>query len=561
MHGRRLLAPAALLLVLTACRDDGTGLVSIKPTIDSIAPRAGTVGTEVSIYGRDLDGGASVHFGSHSSSAVELEAGVLFALAPAGLTAGSTYAVRVVNPGGAADTLAAAFEAVAPSITRVNGATKATGLIGMTVIVEGSAFGDVQGAGRVYFRGSTGAALEAQIADPGDWANTFIVTSVPQGTADTSFIWVETATGASDSVEFRLINSGTFSPSLINWTVTSPLPQPLQGLGALFVAVEDGATPANYVFVAGGADSLDVATTSVLRARALQSGAVEEWAAMNPLSAARAYHATTAATVFSAALDTSTAAVIFVIGGKDTAGVTVNTVFHASVSLDGSVGAWQSALPLPNAVHGAGAVVFRGYLYVAGGADSLNVASADAWRARIHPDGTLAAWQAVPALPVPRAYFSLVNFGPYIYAVGGETGTATPSLHNITTTETDQTHLARINLRTGDIPGWTAVSTMAKGRSKHSSIFAGGALLVTSGVYSGQPGSSENTYAQINADGTLGGWLGATGAQTIASEIGISLYNQAAVAFVDDAGSGHVLVIGGASRAVQGQASAAVVYY
>jgi hypothetical protein len=562
MLERRLLACAPLLLlVVAACGDEPSGPASAMPVIDFIAPAAGTVGTEIAIHGSDFDPAATVRFGSLASPAVELEGGRLFARAPDGLQLGARYDVSVTNPGGRTATLASAFEAVAPTMLRVNGATRPTGLIGMTLIIEGAAFGDVQGAGAVYFAGSGGQPLTAAIADPADWTDGFIVTSVPQGTADTSYIWVQTATGVTDSVEFRLINSGTFSPSLINWTATASLPVPLQGLGAVFVSIEAGAAPARYVYAVGGADSQNVATTSVQRSRVQQSGALDGWAGGTPLPAPRAYHATTAATVFNAALDTTTGAVLYVIGGRDADGRTVAEVYRAAVDLTGAVGAWAVEDALPRAVHGAGAVVFRGYLYVAGGADSLNVAGSAGWRARINADGSLGGWQALPAMPTARAYFSLVNFGPYIYAVGGESGTATPSRPTITGTETAGTDLARINLRTGEIPSWTPVSTMAKARSKHSSVFAGGALLATSGVYAGQPGSSENTYAQINSDGTLGSWQGATGAETIAAEIGISLYNQAAIAFVDESGQSHVLVIGGASRVTEGRASAAVVYY
>lgn len=111
-------------------------------------------------------------------------------------------------------------------------------------------------------------------------------------------------------------------------------------------------------------------------------------------------------------MDTTTAAILYAIGGKDGDGNTVATVYRAHVDLDGSVQAWQPSSPLPVAVHGAGAVIFRGYLYVAGGADQDNLATDAAWRARVNPDGSLGTWQSIPALPVARAYFSLVNFGP-----------------------------------------------------------------------------------------------------------------------------------------------------
>ena len=92
-------------------------------------------------------------------------------------------------------------------------------------------------------------------------------------------------------------------------------------------------------------------------------------------------------------------------------------------------------------------------------------------------------------------------------------------------------------------------------------IAAGGALLATSGLYSGQAGSSENTYASIVTDGALASWNGATGSNTIDVLLGYALYNTAAVFFVDAQGRGRVMVLGGASRSTTPQPSAGVVYY
>lgn len=560
-----LLLVSVLAAALGACGDDSqTGLTGIKPVLSSISPVEGTVGTEVRIDGTGFSpANVRVFFNALESGSVELEGGATHARAPEGLTAGTVYTIRLVNDGGRADTLMNAFTAVAPDIDRVNGATLPTGLIGMTVIIEGSAFGDSPGASRVYFADGNGAPIEAVIADSeNDWTDSFIVTSVPQNTADTSFIWVETPTGVSDSVEFRLIQSGTFSPSLINWTQATALPQALQGLGAVFVGVETGAAPASYVFAVGGADTLGRATSAVYRALVQESGALETWASLTELPEERAYAATAAATVFTAALDTTTAAaVLYVIGGKDTANTTVGSVQFATVDPTGVVGAWLNGPDLPGARHGGSAAVFRGYVYYAGGADETNAARTEVYRARIEEDGSLAAWQSAPALPVARSHFSLVNFGPFLYAIGGDAGSVTPTRTTTSGTETSEVHLSRINLRTGELNEWVGVSEQAKARSKHSAVFAGGALLVTSGVYSGQPGSSENAYATVNSDGTIGSWAGATGAETIAAEIGISLYNQAAITFIDAQGASHVLVLGGADRAVEGKPSAAVLYY
>jgi hypothetical protein len=549
---------------LAAC-GDSTGPSGEPPVLSLVSPNQGTVGTEIRITGTGLNSAnVEVFFGSLKSPRVVLEAGELFALAPSGLIAGQTYDIHVSKAGASSNVLKAAFTAVPPDIAHVNGATKATGLIGMTIIIEGSAFGDVPGPGKVYFAGAGGMRIPAVVADSlNDWTNAFVVTTVPQGTADVSKIWIETATGVSDSVEFRLISSGVFSPSTINWTRTTALPQPLQGLGAAFVPVEDGSAQANYIFTVGGADSLMVPTTVVQRSRVQQSGALESWTPTTALPSPMAYHATAAATPFTAPIDTTTSAVLYALGGRDAAGKTLSTVYYARVDLAGQVGAWASTTPLPGALHSASAIVFRGFVYLAGGADSTNAAKPAMYRARVNPDGSLVAWETLPPLLQPRAYFSLLNFGPYLYAVGGETGTSTPTRATQTGTETSQALLARINLRTGLLTsaGWSAVTSQGKSRSKHNTLFAGGALFTTSGVYAGQPGSSENTYASVSSDGTLASWNGATGSETIDVELGYSLYNQAAITFVDQTGKAHVLVLGGANRAQEGRASAGVVFY
>lgn len=182
-------------------------------------------------------------------------------------------------------------------------------------------------------------------------------------------------------------------------------------------------------------------------------------------------------------------------------------------------------------------------------------------------DGAIEAVAVVPAFMKrfedvdQLALRKAVKVGNCVYVVGGDTGTVTPVLATLSGTETGAVHLGKINVRDGTLTSWSATAAMNKGRSKHSTIVAGGSLLTTSGVYSGAVGSSENTYATINADGTLTSWAGATGSNTIQVLLGDGLYNAAAASFIDATGKGHVLVLGGAKRSTQGTPSAAVVYY
>lgn len=558
---------AGLIVGLGACDDDGSP-IAVPPELVSISPSVGTSGTEVRIDGQGFDANdVSVFFDDIESPRVALEGGAVFALAPAGLTLGQTYDIRVVNRGTGSAVLDSVFTVVAPEAFRINGVTRPTGLRGMTVIVEGSAFGDSMALaeGVVYFQAGDGSAAAAPILDPDDdWNDSFIVTQVPQATADTSLVWVETATGSSDSIEFRIIQSGVFSPSLINWTQTTPLPQPLQGLGAVFVPIEDGPTPGNHIYVVGGADTLNVATDAVYASAVQASGELTGgWGMATPLPEPRAYHTLTAATAFTAALDTATTGgLLYVIGGVDAAGDASDDVWMARIELDGSVGSWVATAPLPQPLHSADATLFRGFMYVTGGADTLNAPTTTVLRARIAEDGSLGAWESIGTLPGPRAHHAQIGFGPFLHVIGGDAGTVDPVAAGLSGGETSAVHFARISVRTGDLAGpWTATESMAKARSKHSAIFGGGALFTTSGVYAGQPGSSENAFASLNNDGTTDPWNGATGSEIIEVEIGISLYNQAAVTFLESDGTGHVLVLGGADRAAEGQPSAAVVFY
>jgi hypothetical protein len=560
---------------IAACSDSSTGPgeTILTPIIQGISPEIGTVGTEVRIEGSNFSASnTDVFFGTLQSPQVELEGGALFALAPEGLTEGQVYDIRVVNRGTQSSatesaTLASGFQAVAPRALRVNGVTRPTGLKGMTIIVEGTAFSDVADYGSIWFLAEDGTPIEATVADPeDDWANTFVVTTVPQAVGDTTAIWIETPTGASDPIEFLLIQTAGFSPSVINWTRTTDLPQGLQGLDAAFVPIEAAGTSENWVYVVGGADGELNPVADVMRAPIQEDGSIGSWDTGLPaLPEARAFHTLAAATAFTAALDTTTtSAYLYALGGIDEDGAVVSSVFMGHVGLDGQIASWETARSLPEALHSPGAVIFRGYLYLAGGADAAHAARDAMYRARIREDGSLGEWESLDALPQPRAYFSLVSFGPYLYAVGGETEVSEPSELR-TTTETASVQMARINLRTGGLRDtWASAGdggSTPKARSKHSTIFAGGFLFTSSGLYSGLAGSSENEYSAIGDGGMLSPWSGATGVNTILNRLGYSLYNQAAISFVDSQGNGHVLILGGGQVENAGEVSEAVIFF
>ncbi len=546
-------ATATLLaLFAAACGGASTAPQGPAPTLASVSPSTGTVYTELTLTGMNFRAGASVLLDTLKADSVQVASSTtIYALVPIGAVKGHTYAVQVRNADGTSAQLVGAFTPVAPLLQYVNGATKPSGNIGSTVILEGQAFGDRQGVGQVLFSNGTGGTVAATIASPADWTNTFIVTTAPAGAA-TGPVAVQTATGTSDSLTFTVTTNSTFSPSTILWTSTTALPVGLSGHSATFAIVGSGPTSNNLVYVAGGADSARTLRSNVYYATIQTTGQLSSWTNAMSLPAAVAFHAAVIATPFNSRVK-GAAGYMYVLGGAtDAAGTPTNAVYRGTLDPTGTITAWTTlTTALPAAAHSLGAVIFRGDLYVAGGSASGNVAVATVYRSRIDSTGALGVWQSEPALPFGRSYDGFAQFGGYLYAFGGDSAAVTPNDSNYTTngTKLNQIAYAKINLRTGDLvgPTWAVNATnLTKVISKHTAVIAGGSVLVTAGLYGGaNTGSTEELYAQLNNDGSVASFNGATGAHTITSAGGGNLFNHAALSYVDASGVAHVLVLGG----------------
>lgn len=497
-----------------ACGGDGSGpAIGAAPTISAVGPATGTAGTELTITGTNFRSGLDVFVGALESDSVDVTSATqVFARVPTGVAAGTAYAVRVRNADGTEAQRAAAFTAVAPTLQFVNGATLPSGNSGSTVILEGKAFGDRQGTGAIRFSDGAGGTINAVIADPeNDWTDGFIVTTVPSG-AETGDVVVVTATGTSNALPFTVTTEAAFSPSTILWTQTTNLPIGLSGHRAVFAAVGTS----NLVYVLGGADSTYAPPDSVYYATIQATGQLSAWTRTASLPGARAFHAAVVATAFNSRVQGN--GFIYVLGGAtDAAGAPTSTVYRGALAADGSVSAWTTLAALPAALHSLGAVIFRGEIYIGGGSGSGNAPVATVYRARLDTLGNLGPWQPLASLPAPRTYHGWVTFGGYLYAIGGETAAVTPNDSNFTdnTTKLKSIVYNRINLRTGELVSatWTVnANDLIKEVSKHTAIVAGGSVLVSAGLYAGATsGSTEQSYAAFNSDGSVGSFNGATG--------------------------------------------------
>jgi hypothetical protein len=545
---------SVLLAFLAACGGSsaggGTG-PGPTPSILTVSPSTGTVGTELKVDGSNFRTAAQVLLGSQTSDSVDVASGTeLFAIVPSGISAGDTLSVTVRNADGTSAVLDSAFVAVAPRLDFVNGATRPSGNVGSTVVLDGDAFGDVQGAGKVLFSDGAGGTVASTIASPDDWANSFILTTVPSG-AGTGPIAVQTATGTSDSLTFTVTQNATFSPSVVDWTQTTSLPAAVSGHAALAVPIDDGSgTIVQRVYVLGGAANDSVPVTDVEDATIQADGTLGAWSSATALPGGRAFHAAVAATPFNSHAGGSGR--LYVLGGIDAkGGDPATTVLDAALAADGSGGSWgQSQPPLPVGLHSMGAVIFQSNLYVVGGAAAGDAASAAVYRAPIDTLGDLGTWQELTPLPAPRSYGQLTLIGNCLIELGGDSSAVVPDSPVPGTTRYGAIVRTRIDLRTDDLvsAGWTTDDTQPiKARAKHVSLVAGGGILQDAGLYNGigALGASENTYAPVGASCDVGSFSGANNSSSIKSKGGANLFNHAAIAFVDASGAAHVMILGG----------------
>jgi hypothetical protein len=450
-----------------------------------------------------------------------------------------------------------------PTVLAVNGATLPTGPVGSTVIVEGSNFGNTQGSSQVLFSTGTGT-VSAAIASASNWSDGFIVTTVPTGTVSGDVV-VKTAGGTSTPVVFTVTSSAAFSPSSVSWTAGSQLPVALSGHASAFAEIP-GTSVSRVLYAIGGEDNANVLQTAVYYANVGAAGSVGAWTATSPLPEALAFHRAVIATPANSKV-TGTGYVYVLGGTTDAAGTVVSSkIYRGTLTATGTISGWTQAGTLPAPLHSFGAAIFLGNIYIWGGATTNNAPVATVYRATLDASGALSAWKAEAALPSPREYFGYGSFGGYLYSFGGNTGTISPNDATVSSaTTTSEIVYAKIDLRSRDITttGWTVNPTaLTKARMKHTAVVAGGNVLVTGGLYAGaSTGSSEESYAQLNADGSVGSFNGATGSNTITSSGGGNVFNHSAAGYVDLAGAFHVAVVGGDDVSLPGTKHKTVFFY
>ena len=183
-----------------------TAPLSGAPTLVSLSPTAGNVGTTVAISGSNFgstQGTSAVKFNGTTASPTSWSGSSIVVPVPAGATTG---AVGVTVGAVASNTLTFTVTAAAPILTSLS---PTSGTVGTSVTIAGANFGATKGTSTVKFNGTT--------ATPTTWSASSIVVPVPSG-ATTGNVVVTVGSVASNGLTFTV---AAVAPTLTSLSPTS----------------------------------------------------------------------------------------------------------------------------------------------------------------------------------------------------------------------------------------------------------------------------------------------------------------------------------------------------
>ena len=333
-------------------------------------------------------------------------------------------------------------------------------------------------------------------------------------------VTVTTSGGTSNAIAVNLVPTLSFNPSAMGWSTTMPLPVPLAGLRA--VGVPGANSTSAFAVVTGGYDGA-VNTNTVWVNNLNQDGTVGSssniaWSTIltNLLPTTLAHHAMAEADDTNSLVPVGKR-FIYVLGGQvnatDQGGT--NAVYVASMDpTSGALGTWTTlTMPLPQALFGLTATVHNGYLYVVGGNNTNGVPVNSVYSAVINADGTLGSWTtSTNNLPTARGFGTMFVFGGIIYYIDGDPNPSIlPNEQGV-----GDTNVYYASATRGAVGAWTQNgNSTIHNRAKGILFTAYGQVISGEGVYSGSVGSGEMETSTINAANTgnlaLDSWNGLTG--------------------------------------------------
>ncbi|HXQ29604.1 MAG TPA: hypothetical protein VN848_10070 [Gemmatimonadales bacterium] len=430
-----------------------------------------------------------------------------------------------------------------PFVSDFNGENAPEGQIGSTVLAEGLNYGTVPDS--LVFSSQFGTGIPASVIT---WLDSYIVGTIPPGSVGGT-AYVSTVGGSSAAIVFAINPQDSF-PGSFTWRAGTALPVAVSGAGVTYAALEQATSTVRAVYVTGGADNSGNPTSAVYFATIDALGNLSAWKTTTPLPKALAFHGIVAPTTSNSLIQNSLGSLLVMGGTTDRAGTASSAIYQGVLNGDGSVASWtQLGITLPAPLHSFGTAINFDDIYVVGGATTGNAPVSTVYRAVLQNTGQPISWHTEAALPKARSHLGVGFYGLTLYAVGGDSGVATPN-DSAGATAVSEVDYAAIDpyLRVLGT-GWVvSQQTLPGGRSGLSALGAGApgaaAVTVTGGLYSGAAsGSSEENYLSLSITGSV--LSSAAGSASINSLCGCNLFNSGSTGYRDGNRNYHLLVVGG----------------
>jgi hypothetical protein len=213
---------------------------------------------------------------------------------------------------------------------------------------------------------------------------------------------------------------------------------------------------------------------------------------------------------------------LYAIAGRDSSSST-GTVWIAAIANTGTLGTWVDSasnyLPSGAERRNFGVATSNGFIYVAGGLDTANAARSDVYYAKTTGAGSLAAdagcgstWCSSTAFTTARSALSLVAYNGNLYVIAGSDN-ALGTLRDV--------QFAALAAN-GTVGAWNYTTDISAGQSNRTAVASNGFMYFLGDSLT----DTENNYAPINANGTLGIMRDVTNDSSVSHSRGSTVYAQ-----------------------------------
>lgn len=189
---------------------------------------------------------------------------------------------------------------------------------------------------------------------------------------------------------------------------------------------------------------------------------------------------------------------IYVGGGNDSVPNFFQNLYRAPIDASGVIGSWSLIGTLPTTLSSTRFIIIKDKLWIVGGQKDNTSTSmvASTWYATINStDGSLGSWTAGPNLITKRGRFAMwMNF-PYLYVAGGLSPDGNTSISSI--------ERAKIN-SDGTLGAWASAGTIP-GVMSDQAVYDTGSRIYLIGGFNGTI-QQTGIVATKNSDGSMSAW-------------------------------------------------------